>query len=235
MGTVAEGLARVHERIANAERAAGRKSGSVRLLAVSKRHPATAIRDAYACGQREFGENYAQELAGKASELADLPDLRLHMIGSLQRNKAKLVAPVAACVQTVDSPALAEALARRVLGIERAPLLVLIEVNVGGEGQKGGCSPDEVASLVESVEALPSLVLRGLMTIPPHSDDPAESRRYFDALAELREQQGGAEILPELSMGMSADLEYAVGAGATMVRVGTAIFGQRRPRTPEDR
>ena len=232
MGTVAEGLARVHERIAAAERAAGRPLGSVRLLAVSKRHRSAAIRNAYACGQREFGENYAQELAGKAAELADLTDLELHMIGNLQRNKAKLIAPVAACVQTVDSPRLAEALAQRVAVIERAPLSVLIEVNVGREGQKSGCSIDEVANLVEVIERLPSITLRGLMTIPPQSqcDDPAETRPYFDQLAELRERHGGERALPELSMGMSADLECAIAAGATMVRVGTAIFGQRPPR-----
>ena len=230
MGTVAECLARVKERIATAERAAGRPRGSVRLLAVSKRHPAAAIRDAYACGQREFGENYAQELASKAAELADLPNLALHMIGNLQRNKAKLIAPVAACVQTVDSGRLAETLAQRVAVLERAPLLVLIEVNVGGEGQKSGCAPDDVASLVDVVERLPSITLRGLMTIPPQCEDPAAMRPYFDQLAELRERHGGERALPELSMGMSADLEYAIAAGATMVRVGTAIFGQRPPR-----
>lgn len=230
METVGKRLARVRERVADAERAAGREPGSVDLLAVSKRHPATAIREAYAWGQRKFGENYAQELAAKAAELADLSGLRLHMIGKVQRNKVKLLAPVTACVHTVDSVRLAEALARQAEAIGRPPLPVLIEVNVGDEGQKSGCSPAEIAGLVDAVAELGSIELRGLMTIPPRTADPAESRRYFDVLAELRQQHGGERLLPELSMGMSDDLEYAIGAGSTMVRVGTAIFGARPPR-----
>ena len=219
----------MRERIANAEGAAGRPAGSVRLLAVSKRHPTVAIREAYACGQREFGENYAQELAVKALELADVTDLRLHMVGNLQRNKVKLVAPLAACVQTIDSLRLAEALSRRVEAKGRLPLPVLIEVNMGGEEHKSGCLSEELPVLIDSIGALSSIALCGLMTIPPYSEDPADSRPFFDALAELREQQGGERVLPELSMGMSADLEYAIAAGSTMVRVGTAIFGERPP------
>jgi PLP dependent protein len=230
MESVAGRLARVRDRIADAERAAGREPGSVQLLAVGKRHPSALIREAYACGQRAFGENYAQELAGKASELTDLSDLEWHMIGNLQRNKVKLVAPVAACVQTVDSVRLANALDARVKELAREPLRVLIEVNVGGEGQKSGCLPSELTALVGAIAPLSSVTLGGLMTIPPHSENPADSGRYFELLSELREQHGGEQHLPELSMGMSADLESAIASGSTMVRVGTAIFGERPPR-----
>jgi len=217
--TIAEALAETHARIARAAEGAGREPASVRLVAVSKTKPAAAIREAYAAGQRDFGENYAQELSEKAAELADLPELRWHFIGHLQSNKAKLVATVAAMVQTVDSASLATALARR-LPTGRV-LEVLVEVNVGGEEQKHGAQPADLPAIFAAIRTEPSLSLRGLMTVPPNDLDRA--RHAFEALAKLRTEHG----LTELSMGMSADLELAVTAGATIVRVGSAIFGSR--------
>jgi pyridoxal phosphate enzyme (YggS family) len=224
MTSVAEGLTRVQDRIAAAVRAAARDrdQASVRLVAVSKTKPAEAIREAYAAGQRDFGENYAQELAEKAEALADLADLRWHFIGHLQSNKAKLVAPRAHLVHTVDSVSLARELAKRAQGRE---LAVLVEVNVGGEAQKHGVAPGELGPLLDGIRAVPGLVLRGFMTMPPH--DLAEAKLAFDGLVALRDQHGGAARLPELSMGMSDDLEVAIACGATLVRVGTAIFGSR--------
>jgi pyridoxal phosphate enzyme (YggS family) len=221
MSAIATALAETRARIERAALASSRDPSSIRLVAVSKTKPAAAIREAYEAGQRDFGENYAQELAEKAEELRDLTDIRWHLIGHLQSNKARVVAPIASLVHTVDSPSLARELAKR------APreLAVLLEVNVGGEAQKHGVSPDGVGPLLDAVEAESNLALRGLMTIPPH--DPDATRRAFEALASLRERHGGPARLPELSMGMSDDLEIAIACGATLVRVGTAIFGAR--------
>ena len=224
MSAVADGLARVRERVARAAVLASRDPSTVRLVAVSKTKPSEAIREAYAAGQRDFGENYAQELAEKADALADLPDLSWHFIGHLQSNKAKLVAPRAHLIHAVDSVSLARELAKRAAGRE---LSVLVEVNVGGEAQKHGVAPSELNALLDAVSGVPGLSLRGLMTMPPHDLDAA--RRAFEGLAELREKHGGAGRLPELSMGMSDDLEVAIACGATIVRVGTAIFGGRSP------
>jgi pyridoxal phosphate enzyme (YggS family) len=226
MSTVAEGLAGVRERIARAAAAAGRDAATIRLLAVSKTKPALAIREAYAAGQREFGENYVQELLAKAEELADLPDLRWHMIGHLQTNKARQVVRVASVVHTVDSVKLARELGKRAAAAE-ARVTVLVEVNVGGEAQKSGCAPAALGEVLSAIDAEPALELAGLMTVPPHTDDPAGARPFFDQLVALRGAHGGAARLPELSMGMTHDLEHAVAAGATIVRVGTAIFGAR--------
>ena len=212
-------LAAVHARIAEAAKAAGRDAASVRLVAVSKTKPAAMIREAYEAGQRDFGENYAQELASKAAELADLVDLRWHFIGHLQSNKAKLVAPVARLVHSVDSTSLAIELAKR----SPKPLPVLVEVNAG-EAQKHGVTEAGVAALLDAIDAQPNLELRGLMTVPP--TDAAETRRAFERLAKLRERLG-PDRLPELSMGMSADLDVAIACGATLVRIGTALFGAR--------
>lgn len=220
-------LAAVHARIERAARAAGREPSSVRLLAVSKTKPEAAIRAAYAAGQRDFGENYAQELARKAETLADLPDLRWHMIGHLQRNKAKQVVKLVSAIHTVDSVRLAEELGKRAAEAARDRLAVLVEVNVGGEAQKSGCAPAELADVLSAIERAPALLLSGLMTVPPHTDDPAGARPFFDRLVALRDAHGGVARLPELSMGMTHDLEQAIGAGATWVRIGTAIFGER--------
>jgi PLP dependent protein len=214
---VAERLEAVKTRIRDAAVRAGRDPSEITLVAVSKLHPAAAIRAAYAAGQRDFGENYAQELSDKAAELGDLPDLRFHFIGHLQRNKAKLVAPRVAVVHTVDSLSLAQAIERRADG--RAPVL-LIQVNMAGEVKKSGVDVDEVEALRDAIERETSLPVTGLMTIPPAEGDP---RPHFEALAALARRLG----LAELSMGMSDDLEAAIEAGATLVRVGTAIFGPR--------
>jgi pyridoxal phosphate enzyme (YggS family) len=213
---IAERLKAVRERIL----ATGRE---VRLIAVSKTHPPEAVRAAYAAGQRDFGENYVQELVEKAELLSDLDDLRWHMIGHLQRNKVRQVVKHTSVLHTIDSMKLVEELGKRV----DARLAVLVEVNVSGEKSKSGCRPDEIEVILEAIEAQPKLELRGLMTVPPHTEDPAGARPYFDRLVELRDANGGSERLPELSMGMTRDLEHAIAAGATMVRVGTAIFGAR--------
>jgi PLP dependent protein len=234
---IAESLARVRARLEDATTSAGRAPGTVRLIAVSKFQPASAVRDAYAAGQRDFGENYVQELQEKARELADLPDVRWHMIGHLQRNKVRLVTSLASVVHTVHSVELARELDKRAAAVsivgarrfapEDARLSVFVEVNVGGEAQKSGCAPDELAQVLDAIADAASLNLAGLMCVPPHTTDPSGARPFFDELLRLREVHGGAQRLPELSMGMTADLEHAVAAGATLVRIGTAIFGQR--------
>jgi pyridoxal phosphate enzyme (YggS family) len=219
---IARAIGRVRDRIERACARAARDPGSVQLVAVSKGHPDAAIRAAYAAGLRVFGENYAQELERKASALTDLQEIKWRFIGHLQRNKIKLVERARATVDTVDSSRLAEAIsARAVAGGNEVE--VLLEVNVGGEAQKSGCAPADLAALVEAVRALPGIRLRGLMTIAPHFENPEDTRPCFAVLREL----GKAHGLPELSMGMTADLEQAVEEGATMVRIGTAIFGPR--------
>jgi pyridoxal phosphate enzyme (YggS family) len=225
--SVAAQLADVRARIARAAEAAGRDAATVKLVAVSKTKGPDAVREAYSAGQRAFGENYAQELAAKAVALADLPDLEWHFIGHLQTNKAKVVAKHAHVVHTVDSAALARELGKRAAREGRAtPLPVLIEVNVGREAQKAGAAPSEIDDVMRAVREQPALALRGLMTVPP-ADDIAAARGVFETLVSLRNLHGGPTALPELSMGMTADLDVAIACGATLVRVGTAIFGPR--------
>ena len=235
---VSENLERVRDRVQRAAIAAGRPASDVRLIAVSKLQPTAAIREAYAAGQRDFGENYVQELCEKAEQLRDLSELRWHLIGHLQRNKVKKVAPEIATIHSVDSRELANELGKRVaaaeaerarrLGAERSRLDVLVEVSIAGEAQKSGAALADVPSVLDAVEAEPALRLRGLMCVPPQSEQPADARPHFEALLRLRDALGGSARLPELSMGMTADLEEAVAAGATWVRIGTAIFGQRQ-------
>jgi PLP dependent protein len=223
--SIAERLAEVRERIERAARASGRDPSRVKLVAVSKTRPPEAIREAYVAGQRAFGENYAQELAAKTAGLGDLPDLEWHFIGHLQANKAKVVAKHAHIAHTVDSAALARELGRRVAKEGRS-LPVLVEVNLSGEPQKAGAAPSEIDEVIAAVLAQPALALRGLMTLPPAGDLGA-ARRVFETVVSLRNLHGGAALLPELSMGMTADLEVAIACGATMVRVGVGIFGSR--------
>jgi len=194
----------------------------VTLVAVSKTQPAEAIREAHAAGQRDFGENYAQEWRAKADALADLTDLRWHFVGGLQTNKVKIIAGRVAYVHTVDRLELAQELSRR-LTARGARATVFLEVNVGDEASKEGCRPDQTPGLAEAVGALPALDLAGLMCIPPAGADP---RPHFRLLRALRGQLG----LGQLSMGMSGDWREAVEEGATFVRIGTAIFGPRPPR-----
>lgn len=224
--SIVERLAGVRARIERAAHAAGRSPGDVKLIAVSKTKPVEAIREAYASGQRAFGENYAQELAMKAEALGDLIDLEWHFIGHLQTNKAKVAARFAHVVHTIDSPALARELGKRASKDRSSVLEVLIEVNIGREPQKAGATPSEIEEVIAAVRAQPSLALRGLMTMPP-AGDLAAAHQTFETVALLRNLHGGAATLPELSMGMSEDLEVAVACGASYVRVGQAIFGER--------
>ncbi len=224
--SITDRLNEVRARIERAAIAASRDPASVKLVAVSKTKDASAIEEAYAAGQRAFGESYAQELAQKAQSLAHLADIEWHFIGHLQSNKAKLIAAHAHVMHTIDSPSLAKELARRVRNAGKPPLTALIEVNVGGEPQKHGATASELQEVIDAVRAEDALALRGLMTIPPEGD-LAIAKNVFETLASLRNLHGGATLLPELSMGMTSDLEAAVAAGATMVRVGTAVFGDR--------
>ncbi len=225
---VAVALNEVRARIRAAALASGRAAEAVKLIAVSKTQPSAAIREAYAAGQRDFGENYVQELLQKAEQLKDLTELRWHLIGHLQRNKAKQVAPLLSLLHTVDSLELARELDKRVAAATPARRLqVLVEVSIAGEEQKHGAAPEALAELCEGIEALPALSLQGLMCVPPFTEEAAAARPHFERLRALREQHGGVSRLPELSMGMTHDMEQAVAAGATLVRVGTAIFGAR--------
>lgn len=205
----------------SAARRAGRDAASIRLLAVTKKFPASVIEEAYALGLRDFGENYVQEFEEKAPRLSGLEGARFHLIGHLQSNKARKAAELFSAIQTVDSAKLA---AR--LSAAGRPLEVMLEVKLGEEESKAGADPGALAELAAAVREQPNLRLTGLMTIPPWSPDPEVSRPYFRTLRELGEKLG----LPELSMGMSGDLEAAIEEGSTMVRIGTALFGPRVPR-----
>jgi pyridoxal phosphate enzyme (YggS family) len=238
---IGDALSRVRERIAHAAAEAQRDPSSVRLVAVSKTKTAEEVRSAYLAGQRDFGENYVQELVEKAAQLSDLPDLRWHLVGHLQRNKVKSALDVASWVHSVDSTRLARELGRRAAARhaetplpDSERLNVIVEVNVGGETQKSGVAPAELGPLLETIEQEPALRLAGLMVVPPYTPDPAEALPFFEELARLRDRHGGATRLPELSMGMTHDLEYAIAAGATIVRVGTAIFGLRNRSNPPE-
>lgn len=226
---IADNLAAVRARIASACRAAQRPPSSVTLLAVSKTWPAAAVREAWQAGQTAFGESYVQEALAKMDKLADLP-IEWHFIGPIQSNKTRAIAENFAWVHSVDR----EKIARR-LSEQRPPrlppLAVCVEVNVSGEASKSGCRPEEAEALCRLVAALPRLQLRGLMTIPEPAADPALSRARFSQLRQLRDRlNAGGLALDTLSMGMSDDLEAAILEGATLVRIGTAIFGLRQNR-----
>ncbi len=212
MTGIAERLARLR-----AELPAG-----VTLVAVSKTQPAAAIREAHAAGQRDFGENYAQEWREKADALAELPGLRWHFVGGLQTNKVKLLAGRVHAIHSVDREELAREISKR-FSAKGAAARVYLEVNTGGEASKGGCSPEAAERLAEAVRGLPAIDLAGLTCIPPPGDDP---RPHFRLLRSLRDRLG----LPGLSMGMTADWRIAVEEGSTVVRIGTAIFGERPRR-----
>jgi PLP dependent protein len=216
---LAERLNAVRERIARAAERAHRDPQTILLLAVTKVFPATVIEEAYALGLREFGENYVQELEGKYGQVHALEGVRFHLIGHLQSNKSGKAAELFEVVQTVDSAKLA----RRLNSTGRS-LEVMLEVKLAPEEAKSGAAPEELPELIAAVQALARLRLTGLMTMPPWSDDPEASRPYFRRLRELAERHG----LPQLSMGMSGDLEVAIEEGSTCVRVGTALFGKRK-------
>lgn len=226
MGPIAANLQAVLQRIERATAAAGRDPASVRLLAVSKTWPAAHVEEAFRCGQRAFGENHEQEAQRKIDALAHLP-IEWHFIGPVQSNKTRGIAERFAWVHSIEREKIARRLSdQRPEGL--APLMVCVQVNVSGEASKSGVPPSEAARLAHFVAQLPRLKLRGLMTIPAPSDDPGVQRRQFRRLRDLFVELKGAGLdLDTLSMGMSDDLEAAIAEGATLVRVGTAIFGRR--------
>jgi pyridoxal phosphate enzyme (YggS family) len=228
MTSLAENLRAVRARIDAAARAAGRDPASVRLLAVSKTFPAADVRALAELGQRHFAENRVQELIGKAAELSDLPELRWHLVGQLQRNKSAAAVRLGATVHSVDRQSLVEALARAADRSGRT-VDVYVQVDLGGPegelGERGGAAPGDVPQLADAVAAAEGLRLRGLMAVAPRGQDPAPAfARLAELSARVRVAHPGAS---ELSAGMSGDLEAAVTAGATVVRVGTALFGAR--------
>ncbi len=226
MSAIADNLQAVHARISNAAAAVGRSPESVRLLAVSKTWPLACVLDAAEAGQRAFGENYVQEGIEKIAAVSGR-NLEWHFIGPLQSNKTKQVAEHFDWVHSIDRLKVAERLSAQRPAYLPA-LQVCVQVNVSGEASKSGCAPDQALALCRAVAALPGLQLRGLMAIPEASDDMAAQRIPFRKLRELSEQIRTAGVpLDTLSMGMSHDLEAAVAEGATIVRIGTAIFGER--------
>jgi len=229
MNSIRENLAQVRELIAAACRRSGRAPDSVKLLAISKTFPPEAIRAAYEAGQRDFGENRVQEAQIKRPALSDL-SITWHMVGHLQTNKAKAARELFHCVHSVDSFRLAQKLDQSAAaGGGRLP--VLLEVNLGGEESKAGVGEAEIIQLAGQVSRLATLEVRGLMVIPPFLDDPEQVRPYFRRLRELAQMIDSRNIadlsMRELSMGMSHDFEVAIEEGATIIRVGTAIFGPR--------
>lgn len=225
MSSIAERWRDVRGRVDAACERAGRAPSDVTIIAVSKTHPAAAVREAAAAGATDFGENYAQELVAKRAECGESLSVRWHFIGRLQRNKAKLVAGQVALVHAVESVELAAELGKRAAGIQP----ILLAINAAGEETKGGVTAEQAGALARSIGSIQNVRLDGLMTMPPPAEDPGASRPYFEALRALRdrlvEELGIA--LPVLSMGMSGDFEVAIACGATHVRVGTAIFGAR--------
>ena len=223
MSTIADNIAEVEARIRAAALAVQRDVTSIHLLAVSKTKPAAALREAYAAGVRDFGENYLQEARAKQVELADLP-LSWHFIGPIQSNKTREIAEHFSWVHSVDRLKIAQRLSeQRPADLE--PLNICIQVNVSGEASKSGCTPQDLPALAAAINALPRLKLRGLMAIP----EPTENRAEQDAaFATVRDLQQSLNLgLDTLSMGMSHDLESAIAQGATWVRIGTALFGSR--------
>lgn len=228
MATITDNLQAVRSRISQACSAAQRPTDAVTLLAVSKTFPAEAVREAHAAGQRAFGENYVQEAVDKIAALADVrADLQWHLIGPLQSNKTRVVAEHFDWVQSVDRLKIAERLSEQ-RPAHLPPLQVLVQVNSSFEATKSGIAPAEAPALCAAVAALPRLTLRGIMALPAPTPDPQAQRRALATVRELFHNLRGRGLpLDTLSMGMSADLEAAIVEGATMVRVGTALFGHR--------
>ena len=231
--SIAENVAVIRGRIEEASRRAGRRPEDIALMAVSKTHPPERIREAYAAGLRVFGENRVQEFAGKSGKLADLGDAEWHMIGHLQTNKAGKALELFGAVDSVDSVKLAERLDAGARGLGKK-LAVLIEINVGGEAAKSGVAAEsrELEDILLAAPRFEALEFRGLMTVPPYADDPEAARPYFRRLRRLRDAIAARKLprvgMHVLSMGMSHDFEVAIEEGSTCVRVGTAIFGERK-------
>jgi pyridoxal phosphate enzyme (YggS family) len=229
-GTIAENLAHLHEQIAEACRRANRSDNSVALMAVSKVHPVEMILEAYAAGQRLFGENRVQEFQEKSPHLKDLTEAKFHLIGPLQSNKTAKAAELFDAIDAVDSLKIAQRLntAAATLGKN---LPVLIEVKLSHEESKHGLSPEELPALLAAMEELESIAAVGLMTVPPWSEDAEPARPYFRELRRLRDQSVAQfPHVTQLSMGMSNDFTVAIEEGSTCVRVGTALFGRRIPK-----
>jgi len=224
---IAERLGEVRERIAAAAKSSGRHAHAVRLVLASKTQPPAAIVAAYNAGARDFGENYVQEAVAKRSELGGYPDLQWHLIGNLQRNKVRIATATFDLIQTLDRISIATALHR----CRQKPLFaVLLQVNIGGEASKAGVAPSAAEGLIDEVRDL--VTIQGLMAVPPPSSNTSIARRWFAELRELRNQlasKTGLE-LSDLSMGMSDDYEAAIAEGATIVRIGRAVFGARPSR-----
>jgi pyridoxal phosphate enzyme (YggS family) len=230
--SIAGNVAQVQERIAAAARRVARNPDAITVMAVTKTFPAERIREAYAAELRVFGENRVQEFAGKADALRDLRDVEWHLIGHLQTNKAAKAAELFDAVDSVDSVRMAEKLNAFAASAGKT-LSVLIEINVGGEQAKSGIAPgsDELEQILQGAPRWANLKIQGLMTVPPYTEDPEGSRPYFRQLRQIRDRIA-ARGLPKmgtavLSMGMSHDFEVAIEEGATCLRVGTAIFGDR--------
>ena len=231
--SIAENVARVRERIYSAARRAGHNPEDITLMGVSKTFPVERIREAYAAGLRVFGENRVQEFSEKALALRDLSDAEWHLIGHLQSNKASKASELFSAVDSVDSIKLAEKLNAAAEKSSKT-LPVLIEINVGGEDAKSGIAPDsdELEQILLAAARLESLQVRGLMTVPPYSENPEDARPFFGQLREIRDRIAARQLpaiaMDVLSMGMSHDFEVAIEEGSTCVRVGTAIFGERK-------
>jgi pyridoxal phosphate enzyme (YggS family) len=235
--SVAQNIADIHGRIASAARRSGREAADITLMAVSKTFPAASIREAYHAGIRVFGENRVQEFSQKAAALRDLRDPEYHMIGHLQSNKAAAAAEAFGAIDSIDSLKLAEKLNASAEKLGKR-LGALIEIKVGGETAKSGLGPGshELEELLAAAPRLERLEFRGLMTIPPFTEDAGEARPYFLKLRRLRDQIAVRRLpavrMDVLSMGMSHDFEIAIEEGSTCVRVGTAIFGERAKTEP---
>jgi PLP dependent protein len=230
--SIAENLGVIRERVVAAARRAGRNPDGIALMAVCKTFPAEVILEAYATGQRLFGENRVQEFAEKFPRVAELPDARFHMIGHLQSNKTAKAAEIFCAVDSIDSIRLAQRLNDSAKSLGKM-LDVLIEINVGGEEAKSGLAADspEIEAILSQASDWTNLQIHGLMTVPPYTDDPEGARPYFRKLRELRDRLAARDFpavgLDTLSIGMSHDFEVAIEEGSTCVRVGTAIFGAR--------
>ena len=226
MDQIAANLGTIREQIAAAAEKSGRNPSDIRLVAVSKTHPAEAVAAAVAAGQRVFGESRVQEAREKIP--ACPPGLDWHFIGHLQKNKVRQALPLFSFFHSIDSPALAQAM-DRIAGEAGKPVEGLLEVNISGEETKHGFIPEELRKEFAALAKLPHLRIRGLMTMAPYSENPEDARPVFSALRELCDelQSAHGHPLPELSMGMSGDFEPAIEEGATLVRVGSSIFGAR--------
>lgn len=232
---IADRLHAVKNNVAESAVAAGRNPDDVTIVAISKYHAAPQVAAAAASGHRDFGENYVQEALAKQDAVAELTNAALnwHFTGRLQANKAKYLPGRFSLIHSLDSLKPAQSLQKRIASTGASPMEVLLQVNPAGEAQKGGVSPEELPAFVEAVSEMPGLIVKGLMFMAPFEAEPGEKQRLFARVRELRDalEVRLRSALPVLSMGMSSDFRQAVAEGATLVRIGTAIFGPRPPQT----